>query len=73
MIDLKDFTIDELLSIYLADDAEDEEPREMTDEEHAAYSTAIEIATDYLKRVKEKRIIELPIPLYSYLTQKTKG
>ena len=65
MIDLKDFTIDELLSIYTADDAENEEPREMTDEEHAAYNIATEIAADYLKRVKEKRIIELPIPLYS--------
>ena len=64
MIDLKDFTIDELLSIYLADSAEDE-PREMTDEEHAAWKIAEEIAADYLQRVKEKRIIELPIPLYS--------
>lgn len=64
MIDLKDFTIDELLSIYLADPAEDE-PREMTDEEHAAWKIAEEIAVDYLQRVKEKRIIELPIPLYS--------
>lgn len=64
MIDLKDFTIDELLSIYLADPAEGE-PREMTDEEHAAWKIAEELAADYLKRVKEKRILELPIPLYS--------
>ena len=36
MIDLKDFTIEELLSIYLADPTEDEEPRESTDREIAA-------------------------------------
>ena len=65
MIDLKNFTIDELLSIYFADGAENEEPREMTDKEQAAYNIATEIAADYLKRIKEKRLIELPIPLYS--------
>ena len=65
MIDLKDFTIEELLSIYLADPAEDEEPRESTDREIAASILAEELAADYLKRIQEKRILELPIPLYS--------
>ena len=65
MIDLKDFTIEELLSIYLADPAEDEEPRESTDREIAARILAEELAADYLKRIQEKRILELPIPLYS--------
>ena len=62
MIDLKDFTIDELLSIYTKETSEDVE---MTTREYQAWQISNKLVVDYLKKIREKRIIELPIPLYS--------
>lgn len=64
MIDLKDFTVDELISIFTADTTDDE-PREMTNREWKASKLTEKIALDYLTLTRDKRILELPIPLYS--------
>jgi hypothetical protein len=66
MIDLKDFTIEELLEIgtdtYVSDHGE---CRECTDRELAGNKLLTDLAVEYLRGTSERRILDLPIPLYS--------